>query len=364
VPNLLTPLPFLDASEQPANGFIFAQATRTFSTVNGFITTVRSMGRIVDGVFLTSDDSKSDPFVLSAATVDAPLNVTVKLDSYDASGRLVKGSGGVTGRTVTVPDVGTVTWADLVDVAPVTAGGLYAVEPWMQDLMDAATAADASATAAATSATDSDTARAAAVVAKDAAEAVPVTTDGLITSIDGNAASAYRVQADARLSATFAPLSDSVFIPAREFSPTVGSPAQVAVSSSFSALAFDAAASEYVMTLADLPPEWATLTLTLHWANLGAGAGNVLWVWDYIHLGDGDSIAGTPFTAGSGVARTAPAQNVLRVTLTEFSTPQPAIPAPSGSRLLGLRIRRMGADALDTLPNDAGLFGVTLTKVS
>jgi len=180
--------------------------------------------------------------------------------------------------------------------------------------------------------------------------------------IDENSLFPDRVET--RLSTTFALLSDSVFIPAREFSPTVGSPAQTTVSSSFSALAFDAAASEYVMTLADLPPEWATLTLTLHWVNLGAGAGNVLWVWDYIHLGDGDSIAGTPFTAGLGVARTAPAQNVLRVTLTEFSTPQPAIPAPSGSRLLGLRIRRMGADALDTLPNDAGLFGVTLTKVS
>ena len=152
MPNLLTPLPFLDASEQPANGFIFTQATRAFSTATGFITTVRSMGRIVNGVFLTADDSKTDPFVLVAATVDAPLSITIKLDSYDTSGRLAKGSGSVPGRTVTVPDVGTVTWADLVDVAPVTAGGLYAVEPWMQDLMDAATAADASATAAGVSA--------------------------------------------------------------------------------------------------------------------------------------------------------------------------------------------------------------------
>jgi len=207
VPNLLTPLPFLDASEQPANGFIFAQATRTFSTVNGFITTVRSMGRIVNGVFLTSDDSKSDPFVLSAATVDAPLNVTVKLDSYDAQGRLVKGSGGVTGRTVTVPDVGTVTWADLVDVAPVTAGGLYAVEPWMQDLMDDATAAAASASTATTEAatattqaSNAATSAATAATHRTAVEAVVATTDGLMDSTLANPASASSV----RLSTTFA----------------------------------------------------------------------------------------------------------------------------------------------------------------
>ena len=206
MPNLLTPLPFLDASEQPANGFIFAQATRTFSTVNGFITTVRSMGRIVDGVFLTADDSKSDPFVLSAATVDAPLNVTVKLDSYDAQGRLVKGSGGVTGRTVTVPDVGTVTWADLVDVAPVTAGGLYAVEPWMQDLMDDATAAAASATTATTEAatattqaSNAATSAATAATHRTAVEGVVATTDGLMDSTLANPASASSV----RLSTTF-----------------------------------------------------------------------------------------------------------------------------------------------------------------
>ena len=206
MPNLLTPLPFLDASEQPANGFIFAQATRTFSTVNGFITTVRSMGRIVNGVFLTSDDSKSDPFVLSAATVDAPLNVTVKLDSYDAQGRLVKGSGGVTGRTVTVADVGTVTWADLVDVAPVTAGGLYAVEPWMQDLMDDATAAAASASTATTEAatattqaSNAATSAATAATHRTAVEAVVATTDGLVNATLTDPASASSI----RLSTTF-----------------------------------------------------------------------------------------------------------------------------------------------------------------
>jgi len=152
VPNLLTPLPFLDASEQPANGFIFTQATRAFSTATGFITTVRSMGRIVNGVFLTADDSKTDPFVLVAATVDAPLSITIKLDSYDASGRLAKGSGSVPGRTVTVPDTGTVTWMDLVDVVAVADAVPYVIQPWMQDAMDNAAAAATSATTATTKA--------------------------------------------------------------------------------------------------------------------------------------------------------------------------------------------------------------------
>jgi len=152
VPNLLTPLPFLDASGQPANGFIFAQATRTFSTAGGFITTARSMGRVVNGVFLTADDSKSDPFVLVTATVDAPLSIVIKLDSYTTDGRLVKDGGGVASRTVTVPDVGTVTWLDLVDVVAVADAVPYVIQPWMQDAMDNAAAASASAATATTKA--------------------------------------------------------------------------------------------------------------------------------------------------------------------------------------------------------------------
>ena len=152
MPNLLTPLPFLDASGQPANGFIFAQATRTFSTADGFITTARSMGRVVNGVFLTADDSKSDPFVLVTATADAPLSIVIKLDSYTTDGRLVKDGGGVASRTVTVPDVGTVTWLDLVDVVAVADAVPYVIQPWMQDAMDNAAAASASAATATTKA--------------------------------------------------------------------------------------------------------------------------------------------------------------------------------------------------------------------
>jgi len=170
MPNLLTPLPFLDASGQPANGFIFAQATRTFSTADGFITTARSMGRVVNGVFLTADDSKSDPFVLVTATADAPLSIVIKLDSYTTDGRLVKDGGGVASRTVTVPDVGTVTWLDLVDVVAVADAVPYVIQPWMQDAMDNAAAASASAATATTKA--GEAAASAASIVRGAANGV------------------------------------------------------------------------------------------------------------------------------------------------------------------------------------------------
>ena len=79
--------------------------------------------------------------------------------------------------------------------------------PEVLTLLDAATTtrneAAASASAAATSATTAGTARDEAVVAKNAAQAVGTTTDGVMTGVDGNAASTFRVQSDARLSATF-----------------------------------------------------------------------------------------------------------------------------------------------------------------
>jgi len=152
MPNLLTPLPFLDASGQPANGFIFAQATSPFTTATGIVTTVQSMGRVVNGVFLTADDSKSDPFVLMPATVDAPLQITIKLNSYTTEGKLQSGYTGVQSRTVTVPDVGTVAWSDLVDVVQTADPTPYVIQPWMQDAMDNAAAASASAATATTKA--------------------------------------------------------------------------------------------------------------------------------------------------------------------------------------------------------------------
>jgi hypothetical protein len=77
------------------------------------------------------------------------------------------------------------------------------------DVLANATAAAASAAAAATAETNAETAetnaetaQAAAEVAQAAAEAVGSTNDGIMTGVDANAASAFRVQSDARQLAT------------------------------------------------------------------------------------------------------------------------------------------------------------------
>ena len=196
-------LPLLkNSGNEKAQGIAVLQVSAPYAATDGsWITRAISHARIVDGSLVTEAGT---PLDVVATPSGVGLEMWLRIDE--------PGSG--VGRyeevrwLVAIPATATVAIDTLVHLEPADVYGVYVPSPEVQTLLDAATTtrneAAASASAAATSATTAGAARDEAVVAKNAAQAVGTTTDGVMTGVDGNAASTFRVQSDARLSATFA----------------------------------------------------------------------------------------------------------------------------------------------------------------
>lgn len=122
----------------------------------------------------------------------------------------------------------------------------------------------------------------------------------------------------------------------------------------------DAAAEESVTAFIDIPEHWATYHIDLLWANSGAGAGDVSWRVDNGNVEPGGSI--TSGNLNTAVTATAGAVDVLMSTRLKSNQGAPTAGASSG--VGALRIVRQAADAADTLPNDASIVGLRLTKAS
>ena len=195
-------LPLLkNSGNEKAQGIAVLQVSAPYTATDGsLITRAISHARIVDGSRVTEAGT---PLEVVATPSGVGLEMWLRIDE--------PGSG--VGRyeevrwLVAIPATATVAIDTLVHLEPADVYGVYVPSPEVQALLDAATTtrneAAASAAAAATSATTAGTARDEAVSAKNAAQAVGTTTDGVMTGVDGNAASTFRVQSDARLSATF-----------------------------------------------------------------------------------------------------------------------------------------------------------------
>ena len=195
-------LPLLkNSGNEKAQGIAVLQVSAPYAATDGsLITRAISHARIVDGSLVTEAGT---PLEVVATPSGVGLEMWLRID----------GPGSGVGRyeevrwLVAIPATATVAIDTLVHLEPADVYGVYVPSPEVQALLDAATTtrneAAASASAAATSATTAGTARDEAVVAKNAAQAVGTTTDGVMTGVDGNAASTFRVQSDARLSATF-----------------------------------------------------------------------------------------------------------------------------------------------------------------
>ena len=194
-------LPLLkNSGNEKAQGIAVLQVSAPYTATDGsLITRAISHARIVDGSLVTEAGT---PLEVVATPSGVGLEMWLRIDE--------PGSG--VGRyeevrwLVAIPATATVAIDTLVHLEPADVYGVYVPSPEVQTLLDAATTtrneAAASASAAATSATTAGTARDEAVSAKNAAQAVGTTTDGVMTGVDGNAASTFRVQSDARLSAT------------------------------------------------------------------------------------------------------------------------------------------------------------------
>lgn len=139
--------------------------------------------------------------------------------------------------------------------------------------------------------------------------------------------------------------------------PINGSPSLGAVGSIHPCWLLDAAATETVSLTTQVPAGWQTFDIVALWTNAGAGTGDV--VLDVIHRA---TALGTALTSGPAQTTTtfaAPTQDVLAVSVLAA-----AVPVPSASQLLAIRVGRIGTDAADTLANDIGLIEIRLVKAS
>lgn len=149
----------------------------------------------------------------------------------------------------------------------------------------------------------------------------------------------------------------AVLIPAPAFVAVNGTPVLGDAGADVGGFLFDAAGTERVGTFAVLPAHWLTYDLQFVWTNAGVGSGNVHWDIGYsAGFGNGES-AGLTIFDEQDVA--APAQNTAK-----FTTMATGIAVPSSGELVPIRPGRAGADAGDTLGNDAALLAVKLVQAS
>lgn len=151
------------------------------------------------------------------------------------------------------------------------------------------------------------------------------------------------------------------FANAREMQAIGGSPALGWIGSSNSdrvnVYLVDAASTEDVGYSDTLPSDWATVNITLVWANSATSAGDVRWKLTWTVAGHTES--GLTATGTNFVTDTAPATSgLLRYTTLASGV------AVTANKLLVLRIRREATDGADTLAVDAGIVGAIITKAS
>lgn len=116
-----TPL-LLNSVGEPGNGIISIKASAPFATTPGIITTAAGKGVVRDGVLLTA--LNGGPLSIPVTPAGVTLLITLVLSEWrDGQIRDV-----VSTRTVTVPNVTTLGWSDLVDVVPLATLGLV-VDP-------------------------------------------------------------------------------------------------------------------------------------------------------------------------------------------------------------------------------------------
>ena len=151
-----------------------------------------------------------------------------------------------------------------------------------------------------------------------------------------------------------------IWIPAAGFTLQTGTPvlAIQGANNRYAAWAMDAAADEGVAAdaLVTLSYDIGVLTARLHWANLGAGAGDV--VWRVRALGLGSVVTDLNTTAGEATATdtfTAGTQNIQVISLSTLVFTPSLV-----EYLLRFTVERLGTNGSDNLANDAGFVGLEL----
>ena len=156
---------------------------------------------------------------------------------------------------------------------------------------------------------------------------------------------------------TLLPTSEQFIIGANAFASSAGAPTLSRAGSRFPAWLLDSASTEQVNCTAFIPAGWRRFQVDMLWSNLGPGSGDVRWSLGYSVRTAGDLLtAGDVFFTTS--TDTAPAQDVLAIKTWTSSA------VTTGSGVYHFRLSRLGADAADTLGNDATFLGLRLRRAA
>lgn len=159
-----------------------------------------------------------------------------------------------------------------------------------------------------------------------------------------------------QFSSRYAPKADDrIWLPVHA-GPFDGSPTLTIVGTT-PVLRLDASTNEGLALSCSPPSWWSTYNVDIYWTNSGTGSGNVVWYCSSTpSLTDGNTPANAFFFQTAATA--APAQNVVKVTRGISGAT-----ATAGAPLSFIPVR-FASNADDTLANDAGLYGLMLTRAS
>jgi len=168
---------------------------------------------------------------------------------------------------------------------------------------------------------------------------------------------------DARATAIEGSAARQIFIPAAQFSIVSGTPLLTSAAPvAWQRWLLDPGSTEIVNTAIVPPLGWTTATARIHWSSESTQTGSAVIQFRALPVkNNGDTL--TSGEASQQLTLAAPAQSVLSVN--DFPTAINVSTAdPLNRPLLQFSIRRLGADAADTYPNDISLIGVSLIKAS
>lgn len=161
-----------------------------------------------------------------------------------------------------------------------------------------------------------------------------------------------------QFSSRYAPLADTVWVPAQAMIVQQGSPTlgKIGASDLSPAWLLDAdAVAESVGGSVALPPWWATWHADVWIANAGAGAGDATLRLYYSEVADGSAL--TNLGVSAGVDCTVGAEDVVKV-FRLFAN------RTYSDGVVNFLLQRQGSMASDTLTNDVGVIGIQFVRAS
>jgi lysophospholipase L1-like esterase len=149
--------------------------------------------------------------------------------------------------------------------------------------------------------------------------------------------------------------AEQLFVSASQFVSSLGGPNILVRGNALVVWELDSASQEAVTCNVVMPPDWRTVSVDFLWTNDNTGTGNVRWRCDMSAIPDNAGVASGP---------TAQVVATAGVQYAKVKTSMLSAVAVQPGCLHRIFASRLGADATDTLPNDAGLIGVVIRRIS